>query len=190
MSHFTVTVKVTPERLKKNKYDLGKAVEQMLAPYDETTKVKKYLSFEDREDEWLKEYNEEGFRDELRGEGPEVPFKERYATFEKFCADWHGITKRDKVTGRYGYNTNKDGKWDWYVIGGRWTGFYSVKGSEKKQDAIEVADLDLEKVKIEQEKLMDDFLREYDEALDGKEFDVFQGPRMTAIDLGLLRGCH
>lgn len=51
-----------------------------------------------------------------------VPFKEKYATFEEFVKDWHGVAERDPEMGRYGYFENSSAKYDWYQIGGRWRG--------------------------------------------------------------------
>jgi hypothetical protein len=60
-------------------------------------------------------------------EKTEIPFKELYPTFEDFMKDHHGYTKRDDKTGRYGYWENPNAKWDWYELGGRWTGFFKTK---------------------------------------------------------------
>jgi hypothetical protein len=55
----------------------------------------------------------------------EVPHKERYPSFESFIKDWAGYSK-DPATGRYGYWENPNRKWDWYQIGGRWTGMFKL----------------------------------------------------------------
>lgn len=57
----------------------------------------------------------------------EVPFKELYATFEEFAEDYHGCGERDPETNRYGYWENPNRKWDWYQVGGRWTGYFKLK---------------------------------------------------------------
>jgi hypothetical protein len=57
----------------------------------------------------------------------EVPFKELYKTFDIFAREWHGHTERDKTTKRYGYWDNPEAKWDWYEVGGRWSGFFTLK---------------------------------------------------------------
>lgn len=56
-----------------------------------------------------------------------VPFKKIYATFEEFMEDWHGTKCPDEKTGRYGHWYNPSAKWDWYALGGRWTGFFRMK---------------------------------------------------------------
>jgi len=57
----------------------------------------------------------------------EVPFTELYPTFEDFATDWHGSRERDPEMNRYGYWENPNAKWDWFQMGGRWTGFYKLK---------------------------------------------------------------
>lgn len=57
----------------------------------------------------------------------EVPFKELYATFEEFVAGYHSYEKRDEDKNRYGYWENPNRKWDWYQVGGRWSGFLKLK---------------------------------------------------------------
>lgn len=60
-------------------------------------------------------------------EKKEVPMKELYATFDEFMKEYHGYNERDEKTGKYGYWENPNAKWDWYELGGRWTGFFKVK---------------------------------------------------------------
>ena len=61
----------------------------------------------------------------------ERPFKVMFETFEQFCEGWHGRKGRDEETGKYGYWENPNAKWDWYQLGGRWTGFFKLKVSEE-----------------------------------------------------------
>ena len=56
-----------------------------------------------------------------------VPYKERYATFEEFAQEFHGHEKRDAEKGRYGYWENPNRKWDWWSLGGRWSGFFQLR---------------------------------------------------------------
>lgn len=57
----------------------------------------------------------------------EIPYKELYATFDDFVTEYHGYSGRDESTGRYGYWENPNAKWDWYQVGGRWTGMFKLK---------------------------------------------------------------
>jgi len=58
----------------------------------------------------------------------EVSVKEYYDNdFEKFVEGFYGISQVDPKTGKYGYWKNTNRKWDWYQIGGRWTGSLKLK---------------------------------------------------------------
>jgi hypothetical protein len=56
-----------------------------------------------------------------------IPFKELYSSFDEFMKEWHGSSERDEKTGKYGYWRNNEAKWDWYQVGGRWSGFLKLK---------------------------------------------------------------
>ena len=57
----------------------------------------------------------------------EIPNKEMYATFEAYVREAHGHKARDPEKKRYGYWENPNCKWDWYVLGGRYTGMFMLK---------------------------------------------------------------
>lgn len=87
-----------------------------------------------------------------------------YPTFEEYLSDWCGY-QYDEKQGGYGYWKNPNAKWDWYQVGGRWTGFFkgkkNVKGSTgnpglmtsaaKKGyfDQIRIKDIDFEGIEKE-----------------------------------------
>lgn len=56
----------------------------------------------------------------------DFPHRELYTTFDAFITDWAGY-KRDPEIGRYGYWENQNRKWDWYQVGGRWSGLLKLK---------------------------------------------------------------
>ena len=56
----------------------------------------------------------------------EVPASVLYPTYQEYLEEWHGYRK-DEETGKYGYWENPNAKWDWYQLGGRWTGFFRLK---------------------------------------------------------------
>jgi hypothetical protein len=117
----------------------------------------KYLEFRDDEDEHLSAYNTETservqmpdgrllltFDEEFEVKGDslfdrkhvvpaglvkrEVPFKEIYPTFEAYMEGYCGYSARDARTGRYGHWSNPNSKWDWYQLGGRWSGFFKLR---------------------------------------------------------------
>lgn len=134
MSHFVVLV-------------IGDDIDTQLAPFNEQPEqddphVK--LEFHDETDEYRKEYEEESagvyhlpngkwkypwhMDDEDKKLGAKLvatPYKELYGSFEDFCRDYHGAEPNED--GRYGYRSNPKAKWDWYQIGGRWTGYFKAK---------------------------------------------------------------
>lgn len=58
----------------------------------------------------------------------EIPLKEFYPeSFEKFIEDWAGYKERDPEKDRYGYWENPNKTWDWYQIGGRYSGRLHIK---------------------------------------------------------------
>lgn len=111
-----------------------------------------YLQFTDTEEEFRKEYESGGCEMVMTAAGPvypwddqfrvpgalgigssthsvpesmerrNIPHRERYATFEEYCKDWHGHERRDEKKNRYGYWENPNRKWDWWVKGGRYAG--------------------------------------------------------------------
>jgi len=56
--------------------------------------------------------------------------QERYPSFESFVKNYHGHEERDTKTNRFGYWNNPNGNWDWYVIGGRWMGYFTMKAGK------------------------------------------------------------
>lgn len=57
----------------------------------------------------------------------EVLFSKIYNTFDDFVKEYHGYSSRDSVQKKYGYWSNPNAKWDWYVVGGRWGGLLKLK---------------------------------------------------------------
>lgn len=132
MSHFVVLV-------------IGDNVDLQLAPFNEqpeTGDPHVELVFNDQTDELRKEYDEgsvevikhpDGSWDLITygttdNNNKAIPvlakFSELYPTFEEFCKKWHGTEPNEQ--GRYGYYSNPNAKWDWYQIGGRWTGYFKA----------------------------------------------------------------
>lgn len=59
-----------------------------------------------------------------------VPVIEVYKTLGAVAEQWMGIDK-DPSTGAYGYWFNPNGRWDWWVVGGRWANTFTVKPGNK-----------------------------------------------------------
>jgi len=99
MSHFTVMV-------------IGNNPEEQLAPYHEyesTENDDKYVVDVDITEETLSDY--------------EV-HKEDGQSLADFAEDWNGVVLRD---GKIYRHTNPNSKWDWYSLGGRWSGLIKLK---------------------------------------------------------------
>lgn len=122
MSHFTVLC-------------LGDNVEEQLEPFCELE-----CSFNqeeiknDHRSEFVQEYTtEELIKDfeEIKNNHPEY----YYENLEEFAKEYHGFSKleNEELWGRW---TNPNSKWDWYQIGGRWSGFFKIKDNPKYPDDI------------------------------------------------------
>lgn len=62
----------------------------------------------------------------------DVPFSKRYNSFDEFMEDYCGYTKKNPSTGKFERWTNPNSKWDWYSVGGRWSGklITKINGNE------------------------------------------------------------
>ena len=110
MSHFTVLVPAVNDE----------ELEVMLLPYHEyeCTGIKEYTEFVPANMEELRNDHEK------YGDGRE---------FEEFVEDWTG--QRKNSDGVYGSITNPNSKWDWWLVGGRWTGMLQLKTPVTQNDA-------------------------------------------------------
>lgn len=107
MSHFVVLV-------------IGNDIEAQLESYDENIVVEKYSEgfvSEDEKKRMMEYYKDKGQFDN---------FDECYSQFGN---DWNGNRYEKNEDGQWeSFSTyNPDSKWDWYVIGGRWSGFLKLK---------------------------------------------------------------
>jgi hypothetical protein len=202
MSHFAVIV-------------IGSDFDEQLAPYAEQDADPQYLQFEDTEDDNLDEYQnkdvdivvlvdgslhnkyEEQFKqinaktfssDYIYPEGSVIrqgKFSELYPTFEEFMEGWHGTSERDDVENRYGYWNNPNAQWDWYSLGGRWTGYFKPKAgatgelgrsgvfdnkpNEGWVDSIAVGDIDIEGMQAEAVREANETYDKLEKVLQGRE---------------------
>lgn len=142
MSHFVVGV-IVP---KDADYDI---LENILAPYDENAEYdfkdcseeirERYLNrtltmYRTEEDDLIAEYSDKIPRKQKEGGHSwekekdipeewvkvEVPYSVLYPTMEEYI----DIYKYAYSEGKPGYWYNKNAKWDWWVIGGRWDGYF------------------------------------------------------------------
>ena len=64
----------------------------------------------------------------------EQPVSQKYKTVEEYAKDWHG---HDAILGgRIGRYTNPDSKWDWWKVGGRWSGLLLLKSGDTADRAL------------------------------------------------------
>lgn len=108
ISHFTVLV-------------IGDDHEAQLAPYDENIEVEPY---KDHADERLVARYHEIYEEErgvrAEGLGEVLDFmRERYGEDENWGVDDEGLYRMSTY--------NPKSKWDWYVVGGRWRGYFKLK---------------------------------------------------------------
>ena len=138
MSHFTLMVV-------KEGFSLDDELEAELAeemePFNEQPDGQSpYLEFEDQTEEVLADWGKlEGvgnvrcYRTTRTVDGKEEVETIRYQGLDDFAERHFGCIVKSTPEGkRYGYMTNPNSKWDWYTIGGRWTGVLKLK--EKKLD--------------------------------------------------------
>lgn len=124
-----------------------------------------------------------------------MPYTTLYRSFEDYVKGWHGSPEKDPEANDYGYWQNPDAKWDWFKIGGRWSGFFPVKGGGKNVDVIRVKDIDFDAaVKASIDKATEFFghYTDYISSSDGDEEarktweGMLYGHRYTGIKCGLV----
>ena len=132
MSHFTVLV-------------VGEPLEELLQPYHEfecTGKLDRYVQDVPKD------------VGKLRAEYEDKREEYEYKTFEEFLEDYHGLHpckygEELDFEGEHKYGwfkmdesgnviaaadrTNPNAKWDWWQLGGRWTGFFKLKQGREGQ---------------------------------------------------------
>lgn len=61
----------------------------------------------------------------------QLPISEIYPNKAVFAKDYHGYIEQDGKLGRF---TNPNAKWDWYQVGGRWSGYFTDReGNQRDQ---------------------------------------------------------
>jgi len=108
MTHFTVLV-----RFEGDLDHAESLISNMLAPYDENLQVPRYKNYLDKDDlaRMQKHYNITDLKRLVRK-----------------MKDWSGETGGIDSKGIFHWSTyNPKSKWDWYSIGGRWSGKFQLK---------------------------------------------------------------
>jgi hypothetical protein len=146
-------------------WDKKPIVKRIPIIYNKETGEQVSSKYEDNDVSLLLKRNEALFNEtyEIR----EVIPNEYFKTFEEFVEDWHGFEKNED--GKFGSYFNPQAKWDWYQVGGRWTGaFLSKEQIDDNQvgtpglmteraeagrvDIIRKGDIDIEKMVKEQKE--------------------------------------
>jgi hypothetical protein len=160
MTHFTVLV-----RFEGDINDTEKALEEILAPYDENKNVPKYKRYL-RKDEI--ERAQEHFKiTPMSPSGVAIGDNKLTAAQIK---EYFGEGGEDKKGYFYWSTYNPQSKWDWYQVGGRWEGGLTLKAGANGRsgtrslmdmenkgkplgiDAAYLKDVDLEAMRKESEK--------------------------------------
>ena len=99
MSHFTVLV-------------IGFEPEEQLKPFQENNMgncPSEFMEFEETEEDHHEEY---------------LADNKGHESYEAYMCEVHGYEEHE---GKVGYFSNPNSKWDWYQLGGRWTGHFKLK---------------------------------------------------------------
>lgn len=165
MSHFSVLI-------------LGDDVEKQLQPYHEyeCTGIEDEYVIDINKDDEVKEYLEKELFVGSRKDNGEVDyhcyeekanedlvewkkmtrlqyFQQKGMSIEEIeceIKDWHAFDKKED--GSWYKHTNPNSKWDWWVVGGRWSGFFKLKETSKEEldeneDSFLKRDIDFEKMR-------------------------------------------
>ena len=97
---------------------IGKDPETQLAPFNEQDD--EYSVFIDETDKVNAEFDDK--------------HKLKYKTIENFAEEWFGYKL---VDGAFGHTANPNAQWDWYQLGGRWTGSLKVKRNSFAMSSME-----------------------------------------------------
>lgn len=116
MSHFAVIV-------------IGNDIDKQLEPYDESIEVERYSKGV------VSEYDKKRMMEFYKGEGSFDNFDECYSLFGD---DWNRCRYEKNNEGQWeDFSTyNPYSKWDWYVIGGRWSGLLKLKDGTKPLESL------------------------------------------------------
>ena len=236
MSHFTVVVRVPGSTALEEVEDAVTDILAPYQENNMGDCPQEYLEFEDETETFRKEYEEESneqirladgtllfpFDEQFKKVDPRrtysylweypedsekvmLPNKEIYPTFEFYAEDYQG--REPDALGRYGYWHNPSCKWDWWVIGGRWSGFFPVRdvrteligepgtgGNAPRENCVDItriSDIDTEAIAALTQNRIKEFWENYDKYIargPGLALqDPFHGPRSDLLSVGLLQ---
>jgi len=193
MSHFTVMVKVKKDRLENHDGEIELAIHEMLLPFQEEAN-EQYMKFidctQEVEDSLKSIIHADDYLAEQHPDAVGKTLGEFYGSFDAVAKQYYSYRK-DPATGKYGYQRNPNAKWDWYQIGGRWSGFLPVKQTaegvntggfgerswsnenepheDETADYCQVKDLNIAKMEADVLKSVDEFWKDYNDWLTIKD---------------------
>lgn len=124
----------------------------------------------------------------------EIPMKEKYPDYETYLKDYHGVEPETQ-----GYYHNPDAQWDWWTIGGRWSGYFTKKpGAEGEigepgvmmqavtdptlADVIKVKDIDWDAMDKSVKESRGEFYDEYKAAPQDKKPFVWEAGHVEQLN--------
>lgn len=159
MSHFTVLVAA------KNEDQL----KQRLQPFHEyecTGTRDEYVC-------WVDDIHDENFADWQKD-------NKGYSTFKSYMQDYCGYQEINPDTGRYERLTNPNAKWDWWEVGGRWSGSLLLKDGSSSDFALS-SDIDWERIKQTQAKEFQEKHSDFKRAFDAVSEEEAQAKNTSRI---------
>lgn len=123
-------------------------------------------------------------------------------TVEQMLAPYEEDPKKDGPNGEKGYWKNPNAQWNWWQIGGQWTGHFPIVETATRRidnsdimrtpanphtgDAVLIPEIDMEKVNSIQAEHYAAFVKEYKKFLITHDDGGFLGIHSTLIRFGLL----
>lgn len=137
----------------------GENLEYNLDQYDENMKVEPYVRFtKDEAIDEAKRRHAQSYENALETLKKKDLDSERYEYFQKILDKGLFISYEDawKEAKEWGYEIdedenllstyNPDSKWDWWVIGGRWSGFLVLKERDEDGEIVEADQADFDEI--------------------------------------------
>lgn len=175
MSHYTVAV-IT----KTNPYETNE-LRELLAPFDENIEVAPYISrtheqiIEDAKkykDKWVEKIENEEDNEKLVEYllSPNYTWMREYLNAfsdeELFKIEIKEIKENINKDGDEYSTYNPDSKWDWYEVGGRWSGLLISKVDGKEYNSLQIKDWDYDVFNTDE---LHYYCRFWDVVVDGAE---------------------
>ncbi len=143
MTHFTVAVIIPPEKQKR----IEGFVALQMAPYDEDIKVDPYVCYSLKEAAAEIENDKKRLEAIIRRNEPDYDLDRCRQLLKELAATTPEAKYRDRIKHHELFNDRREplstynpkGKWDWYVIGGRWDGWINDRETKGERVADNMA---------------------------------------------------